>query len=643
MTGSEPPSLYEFAEFRLDSRRRLLARKTGESVELTGKAFDALLYLVEHAGQVVSRGDLMKAVWPRTVVEDNSLTQAISAVRRALGDDGGRQRLFVTLTGRGYQFVGTVGAISATELEAGRGPHTRAMAPHRSWTWRPILLGAGALILALAGSLAVKDRLGSTANGWSTAQSSLAVLPFRDLSSDANDAWLVAGLHEDLFARLSGIGGLTLIGRTSVMGYADADRPAPEIARELGASAVLEGTATRVADRVQVEVRLVSVDARVLLDQRYGGDLGDVFRTQGDVAIKIADALHSQLSAEERSRIDRRPTQSLEAYALYFRAIALYRAAGGIGPTMTADARQQMQLYFDKAIDLDGEFAAAYAWKAYLYVDSLFFEAVPEQQWAVRSNDWIERVQSNAARALRLDSAASVAHVARARLALFDGRLADAHQALERARTSNPNDSQTLQQMALLYSLRGDFPQAIAAARRGLELDPKNPGSYAPLEVALQLSGQADSAAAVAQAMVEAAPGAAIAYILLARAEIARGNEKAALEALRLAEGLGPLSPTVAIDLALSYGRLGQLGDAERLAAVFAESTRGLYVNPATRAAELLARGDVDGALRQARAAIESPGRGDPLSLAAIRWNIVSSPVLEQRQWRQLRSQMATR
>jgi adenylate cyclase len=507
------------------------------------------------------------------------------------------------------------------------------------------VLLAAAAIVAITATLAFAGYFVAAPDAPGAAQRSVAVLPFRNSSPDQNDAYFAAGLHEEVLDRLAVVGGLTVIGRTSVMGYADTTRAISEIADELHVGAVLEGSASRVGDRVRVSVRLVAAATNeVLWAELYEGDLGDVFTIQSDIAVRIAAALQSQLSPDELTTIARRPTQSLEAYALFLRALALYRDAGGIGPAMPDTARAEMQSYFDRAIALDPSFAAAYAWKAYIYVDSLFFDPVPEGDWTSRSRGWAESVQTNAEQALSIDSGSSVAHVASARLSLFRWRLADSRAALERALSSNPNDSQALQQMALLYAVLGEFPQAIATARRALDLDPKNPGNYGPLAVALQLTGQHAAAAAAAEAMMEAAPRAAIAYVLLARAAIAGGDVGKALEALKLAERLGQQSPNQAVDLAVTYRGLGQIADAERLINSFPERTEGLHVSPAMQAQVRLARGDHDGALRQATLAFESRELGaDPLALAAIQWNVWSLAALEEQPWRELRSAMAHR
>ena len=193
---------------------------------------------------------------------------------------------------------------------------------------------------------------------------------------------------------------------------------------------------------------------------------------------------------------------------------------------MPDTTRTALQSYLDQAIALDPGFAAAYAWKAYVYVDSLFADPVPESDWASRRDEWMRLVATNLERALAHDPAPAMAFVARARLGFYAWPVADSGTDLERARRLSPNDSQALQQMALYECLREEVARGIELARRALEIDPKNPGSYAPLEVALQAMGDNDAAAATAEAMIAAAPRTLVGYLLLARAEIARGNRR---------------------------------------------------------------------------------------------------------------------
>jgi TolB-like protein len=473
---------------------------------------------------------------------------------------------------------------------------------------------------------------------------SVAVLPFRNLSPNADDAYFAAGLHEQVLDKLAKIRTLTVIARTSVMAYADAARPLSEIAAELHVGSVLEGSASRDGDRVRVSAQLVGAATNaVLWSEVYDGSLSDVFAIQADIAARIAAALESELSPSERKDIERAPTESLEAYSLYLRALAQFREGGGIGPGMPDTTRGALQSYLDQAIALDPQFAAAYAWKAYLYVDSLFADPVPESEWTSRRVEWMGLVAANLERALAHDPAPAMAYVARARLGFYTWRLADAGADLEQARRLSPNDSQVLQQMALLAGLRGEFASAIEISRRALEIDPKNPGSYAPLEVGLQALGEHDAAAATAQAMIAAAPRAAVGYLLLARAENARGNHAKALDALRLTEPLVQDNVSAAADVAASYRSVGAVADALRMLEVYGRLSEGVHVSPAVRAAALLAADDGERALEQARAALEARRLGmDPFRTMLIARNLWSLPALEQPEWIEVRRRLST-
>jgi TolB-like protein/DNA-binding winged helix-turn-helix (wHTH) protein/Flp pilus assembly protein TadD len=652
MSGSEPYLIYEFVGFRLDPRRRSLTRTTGETVELTGKALDALIHLVEHAGELIPRAALMNALWPRTIVEDNSLSQVISGLRRVLGDDRDGSRLIATVSGRGYQFVGHVRAATYDEpAPAEPAPSAENAGSSLSSPTRPFrlhrLAWLGALVVALVVALlAIGRYVVDSREPSGVPPSRVAVLPFRDLSPNADDAYFAAGLHEEVLNRLAKIDALTVIGRTSVMGYADTALPLSTIATELGVGAVLEGSASSRGERVRVSVRLVAATtAAVLWSENYEAALSDVFGIQADIANRIADALESKLSPAERTALDRPPTRSLEAYSLYLRAVALYREAGGVGVALTDSARESMHAYLDGAIELDPDFADAYAWKANLDLSSLYVAAVPEGDWERRRGEWIDRVERNVAEALRLDPGSPMAYVASARLDFFRSRLGASRASLDRARMLNPNDSEVLQATAQLLGLLGDYSGAIDVARRALEVDPKNPGSYAPLSVALMSTGQYDAAAEAGEATIAAAPTSGLGYLFLARAEFGRGNSAKALEALRVAEQLlqRPSRNGMA-DLAVSFRRAGAIADAERLSDAFLRNIEGLHVNPAMLVVAFLASGDDERALRQARVTIDERPLGmDPFQLMVIQRNIWSLPVLERPEWLEVRAQMAYR
>lgn len=671
MHGTQRQPVYEFNGFRLDPRRRLVMRGD-EDVVLTGKVFDALLYFVMHAGAPVSRDELMKALWPNTITEDNSLTQVVSTLRRALGDEQDGRRLIVTVPRRGYQFVGDVrevagsdaGAVGITgveEIPTEAGPAARpgVLSSHRAGARLVGYVLAGLALVAAAGFLL--DRHEGYVPGHpapaglrageagpvevAVLRNSVAVLPFRNLSRNPDDAYFAAGLHEEIISQLAKIRALTVIARTSVMGYADTKRPIREIGRELRVGAVLEGSASRAGDRIRVSVQLVDASTNALFwGETYDRDVRDVFSIQADIARRVAAALETELSAAERESIGRPLTRSLEAYGHYLRALAQFREAGGIGPGMDEDQRRAMQSDLDKATAIDPGFAAAYAWKAFHYVDSLYAGAVPEQQWPAQRDEWMRLIELNIARALQFEPATAMAYVAQARLDFYRWRLAEAGVALEHARQLGSNDAPVLQQLALHRCLVGDFADAIAIARRGIEIDPKNPGTHAPLQLALQAKGEISAAAAASEGMIAASPRAAVGYVLLARTETARGNHPKVREALRFAEELAGTRGFTRVGMtqvAMYYRRIGATSEADRVLARLRQVAAGMHADAGLRAMEFLAAGEYDRALGQAHAAATARSAGtDPFLLLLIAQNVWADPVLETPPWVQVRAEL---
>ena len=195
---------YRFSDFRLELAKRRLTGPEGAAIPLSGRAYDVLVYLVEHRERVVGKEELFQAVWPRTIVEDNNLNQAISAVRRALGDSRDEPRFIVTVAGRGYRFVGDVSPLAERAAEA----REAAVAPGPDTpTPRRAILAGVAIAAAVA---AVEGGL-----WWNHAQRSrlprsIAVLPFRPLLPDASNPAMELGVTELLANRLSRLPGIVV-------------------------------------------------------------------------------------------------------------------------------------------------------------------------------------------------------------------------------------------------------------------------------------------------------------------------------------------------------------------------------------------------------------------------------------------------
>jgi DNA-binding winged helix-turn-helix (wHTH) protein len=203
--------IYEFGDFRVDAGRRLLLGADGRPLPLAPKAFDTLLYLVQHTDAVLGKETLMRAIWADTVVEENNLNQCISALRRVLGEKRAEHRYIVTVPGWGYRFVAPVNK-------------------HKP----PVISSAEPI-------------------------ASIAVLPFQPLARNNRDESLEMGMADTLITRLSGIRDLVVRPMSAVRKYADLNLDALAAGRELGVQSVLEGSLQRQADRVRVTVRLLNV------------------------------------------------------------------------------------------------------------------------------------------------------------------------------------------------------------------------------------------------------------------------------------------------------------------------------------------------------------------------------------------------
>lgn len=318
--------IYEFGDFRLEPAHRQLVGPGG-AVPLTAKPFDVLVYLVEHAGEPVSRAMLIKAVWPNTIVENNNLTQAIHALRAALG-----QGYIATLPGRGYQFVGDVRRVTRASDEAAHASvpatleppqpsHAGIVTPRRAATSRWSRAAVALVIVGLVGVVAFFSLDGDLRTEPSSPlPNSIAVLPLVNFSPDPDNAYYAAGIHDEILNHLSKLKSLNVISRTSVLRYAENRPPIPEIARHLNVEHVLEGSVRFVGGRIRVAMQLIDGRSdRQLWAETYDGNFGDVFGVQSDIATNVAHAMRLEFSPAEAQELLERPTGSPEAYAIYLR------------------------------------------------------------------------------------------------------------------------------------------------------------------------------------------------------------------------------------------------------------------------------------------------------------------------------------
>ena len=274
---------FSFGPYRLDIRKRVLWRD-GELVALAPKALDLLVALVEQAGDVVRKEDLLARVWPDVVVEEANLSVNVSALRKALGDRADGKPWIQTVPRRGYRFAGTPRAAERAALPA------------------------------------------------------LAVLPFRVLGAKGDDEYLGVGMADALITRLSRTGRVVVRPTRAVLRFADLAVDPREVGRELKVDAVLDGTVQRQGDRLRVTVQLVPLASSFSpWAERFDAPFTDVFAVQDTAAEQVARALALELGAAERGKLTRRHTNDLAAYQAYVKG--RYSGAASRPPPWSAPSR----------------------------------------------------------------------------------------------------------------------------------------------------------------------------------------------------------------------------------------------------------------------------------------------------------------
>jgi len=445
--------------------------------------------------------------------------------------------------------------------------------------------------------------------------SSVAVLPFENLSPDPDNAYFAAGIHEEVLNQLVKLRNLSVISRTSVMRYEDSSLSIPEIASELNVETILEGSVRYADDRVRIAAQLIDAETdEHLWSEVYERDFSDVFAIQAGIAESIADALEVEFSSTERESIERIPTHSPEAYQFYLASLAL----GGASSVLANDL-------LDRAIRLDPDFALAYAQKAWRSTGALVgvgLGASPDEALELE-----RAVRENADRALALDPTIGLAYAALGVVHQARWRGTAAELAFQRAVQLSPNNASVLVAYGRFKRYRGEYDVAIELNQRAAELAPNDFYPIVNLLLTYRFAGDWDSAVAVARDIEEPE---GIAY-----AEAARGNSAEALAAVRIAEQFDhPLFRRV--QFAHVYALAGRPDEAMRVFAEIEEAAKDQPIGQAIWARAYIAIGDYDEVLRRVDLAVANRVPTDFAALAELAANPWNDPELASPRFRAL-------
>jgi TolB-like protein/DNA-binding winged helix-turn-helix (wHTH) protein/Tfp pilus assembly protein PilF len=497
--------LYEFGGFSLDAQQRLL-RRDGELVPLTPKAFEMLLVLVQSDGRVVTKDELIKAVWTDNFVEESNLTQTVFMLRKAMGETAER-RYILNIPGRGYRFAVEVKQPSSDELSVAPLPNRSAMGdavplPKGPPTLRRWPIFAAVLVLTCV-ALAVYFRWFRPAARAQTAgpRVLLAVLPFENLTGDASQEYFSDGMTEEMITEMGGLEPerLGVIARTSVMFYKRNPKPLDQVGRELGVQYVLEGSVRRDADKVRVTAQLIRVqDQTHLWARQYDRELKDVLALQSEIAQEIGDEIQYTLGDQPKAKAARHPAAlvpvtSYEAYDLYLKGRYFWNKR-------TPEGFLQAAEYFQQAIDKDPNYARAYAGLA----DSFALRSTWLQG---PQNEFMPKARTAALRALQLDETLAEAHTSLALIVeSYDYDWQTAEKEFRRAIQLNPDYATAHQWYAEYLSWQGRFDEALAESERARELDPLSLIIATDQGAILYFSRQYDRAIAQFRAVLEMDP-----------------------------------------------------------------------------------------------------------------------------------------
>ena len=441
--------------------------------------------------------------------------------------------------------------------------------------------------------------------------SSVAVLPFENLSPNADDAYFAAGLHEEVLNQLSKLRDLSVISRTSVLRYSGSGLSIPEIARELNVGSIMEGSVRYANDRVRITMQLIdAVTDEHLWSETYDREFADIFAIETDIALNVVSALEAAFAPEVRERLERPATTSPAAYQLYLRAVAVV----GLSSTFrTPGAVSAANAYLDQALAIDPQFALAYVRRSRL---------APLNAPA--------SARENAEKAISIDPNLGFAHFALAGAHTRDWRTTEAREEYERALELSPNEPEIIGRFAELNSILARHDEAIRLARRAIALDPNNSAWHNTLGTVLSFAGDLDQAADSFLRSTILDPTSFGSLMNLGRTEAARGNQVEAVKFLQAAEQLLRDDQTVIGFVAHGYSLAGLPDKAVELATrARTLEQRGLGIGDGLNALVSLILGDTERALALLNRIAEHRA---PLGLGVMRikYNVYSEPALSE-------------
>lgn len=406
-----------FGEFQIDSVRGEILN-AGQPVSVEPQVFDLIAYLARNAGRIVSRDDLIEHVWGGRIVSDSAIASRINAARTTLGDDGQAQKLIKTVPRRGFRFEGdtTSGSVSP-DIPQSDNP-------------------------------------------------SIAVLPFRNLSGDPDQAYFSDGITDDIIIELARCRELFVIARQSSFAYRDAATPVSQIARELGVQYVLEGGVRRAGDRIRVTAHLVDpATGSHLWVEKYDRQIEDIFEVQDDITATIVNTLTGEIERESHRRAQSKSADKVNAYDLYLQASELNYKGGRQDVVQSREAAQ-------KAIEIDPDLARAYAVIAWTHIADYL------NAWGESPEQSLEAARTSATAAIDADAREPLGYCVMGWVHMCNKDFDRALPIQRRAIALNPGSERYRSLYAFTLPYAGKSEEAIEELEKTMLLNPRHPDLY---------------------------------------------------------------------------------------------------------------------------------------------------------------------
>lgn len=543
--------MYEFGPFRLDTLSRRLLRD-GQRVRLTAKAFELLLLLVRRKGQIVGKAEMFEAVWPGQRLEENNLTVAISALRKALGESYHNRIYIETVSGHGYRFAGRVREVAPDEAEA-------------------------------------RVRRGSSPTAGDV--ESIAVLPLVNEGSEPQIDYLCDGITEYVIDSLSRLPNLRVVARSISFrhrGWEDAR----QAGIELGVGAVLAGRILRQRGRLIISAELVNTgDGTQLWGERYDRELSDVLAVQEEIARDVTAKLRIRLTQEDSMLLGKRYTESTEAYHLYLKGRYLWNQ-------FHREAVERGVEYFKQAIVVDPLYSLAYSGLADAYLRLAAMYLPPKEL--------LPMAKDAALKAVEIDGTLAEARASLGLIKLwYEHDWASAGRDCRLAINLNPRAVIPHKCYGLYLMFLGHFEEAVTEYELAQELDPLSLQLYVEHGAALYTGGRYDAALEQFTKALGLEPRYYPARYAVAWVHVQREDYKEAVaelsplcsagEDVHLARGL----------LSYVHALLGERDEAGRILRELETTAQQRYVPPYAVALARLGLGDKEGALEQLEALYE--------------------------------------